>query len=72
MFLASSVGAAGGIGGGGIIVPLLVAVGGFGVHHAIPLTQVRSLNVLGLMFWVMGLGGSTCTFCRCMVVDCRP
>ena len=29
----------GGIGGGGIMVPMLVSVGGFSVHHAIPLTQ---------------------------------
>jgi len=38
-FLASAIGAAGGIGGGGIMVPMLVSVGGFSVHHAIPLTQ---------------------------------
>lgn len=38
-FFASALGAAGGIGGGGIMVPMLVSVGGFSVHHAIPLTQ---------------------------------
>ncbi len=43
-FLASAIGAAGGVGGGGIIVPMLVAVGGFGVHHAIPLTQACVLG----------------------------
>jgi hypothetical protein len=40
-FIASALGAAGGIGGGGIMVPMLVAVGGFSIHHAIPLTQVK-------------------------------
>ena len=39
-FLASALGAAGGIGGGGILVPLLTSVGGFSIHRAIPLTQV--------------------------------
>ncbi len=39
-FLASALGAAGGIGGGGILVPLLTSIGGVTVHHAIPLTQV--------------------------------
>ena len=38
-FFASALGAAGGIGGGGIMVPMLVSLGGFSVHHAIPLTQ---------------------------------
>ena len=37
-FLASALGAAGGIGGGGILVPLLTSVGGFSIHRAILLT----------------------------------
>ena len=50
-FFASALGAAGGIGGGGIMVPMLVSVGGFSVHHAIPLTQatVFGASVMNLV-----------------------
>lgn len=43
-FLASALGAAGGIGGGGILVPLFTSLGGFSIHHAIPLTQACVLG----------------------------
>ncbi|EKX42907.1 hypothetical protein GUITHDRAFT_110958 [Guillardia theta CCMP2712] len=51
-FCASALGAAGGIGGGGIMVPLLVSVGGFSVHHAIPLTQATVLgaSIMNLIY----------------------
>ena len=49
-FLASALGAAGGIGGGGILVPLFTSLGGFSIHHAIPLTQACVLGASVMNF----------------------